>query len=138
LPQVGEITRLNLQIYDGNPYKFVRAFVFDASGAPFYLYPYVNLTHVGNGLYINNQIPFPPGTPQLKISYTVFDDAQYTVVSRKYSDAIDVFDLTNPNTVTIVNQSNIVGTIMEGTLIGSITDPEIAIGELLDDPTVPG
>lgn len=122
MPLLGEIVRMNLQLWDGAPNKFVRAFVYDSAGNAFFAYPFVELSHIGNGLYINNEIPFPPGTPQLKMSYVVYDDAGYTIESRKYSRSADVFDLDNPNKILIVNESNIVGTLISGSLVGQLLE----------------
>lgn len=141
MPLVGEIIRLNIQLWDPNPGKFIRASLFDASGSPLINFPTVLMIHLSNGFYYNNQVPFPPGTPEVKVTYEVFDDALFSSVSRKYSNSADAFDLSTPDKILIVNESNIVGTMLGGSLVGLVVEPDpILVGQLLennDDP-VPG
>lgn len=72
------------------------------------------------------------GTPQVKVSYTVYNDALYQQISRKHSDAVDVFDLSSPDEILIVNQSTLTGTIADGSLVGSILQDTSVVGSLVD------
>lgn len=128
MPSVGGTTYLNCQLFDGATNKFVRAYLFDAVGLPLVVNPQVNLSHIGNGLY-TAQVPFPGGTPEIKASYSVFDDAGYTRISRKHSDAIDVFEITPP--VIVINQEGLIGTLQDGSLVGLFVEPDSIVGQLV-------
>ena len=126
MPQVNQPIYLNLQLYDGNPYKYVQALLFDENGNPLST-PSVNLTHIATGLYFSSAILFPPKVKQVKATYTVYNDALYSQRSLLYSSAVDVFDLV----VLSVDMPAIVGSLVEIQEIdGEIMESVVLSGEV--------
>lgn len=88
--EANEPILLNLQLWDGNPNKFVKAFLTNPSGAA-YGSP-VNLISVGNGLYLNNSLNMPT-LQALFVTYIVYTDAGYSIEDSAYTFGRDSFEL---------------------------------------------
>ena len=88
MPRFGESIRLNLQLWDGATNKYVRAYLYNSSGASIGT---VDLEHVANGLYSDSSVVMPM-TDQVRAVYRVFSDSAHTVESVRHSDALEVFD----------------------------------------------
>ena len=143
---VGEIIRLDLQLFDGATDKFVRAFLNDKDGNP-YTPASVDLSHANNGLYKHFSLTYPD-IPQLTATFKVFDDSGFTQESINHAEALDTFEIdssiTNQTILDKMNQvidivtshdvnSQIIGIVQEQlTLTGIVVEDDVT-GVVLDD-----
>lgn len=103
---VNEPLKLRASLTDGDGTKFVRAFLKDASGAPLST-PTVDLTHVGDGIYKDDDTVLMPNSTQVLVKYKVFDDAAYTILNDcGYKQPTFVYELSkfDPAITTPTNQ----------------------------------
>ena len=146
--QVGQALMLNLSLDDGNASRFVRAYLYDKLGAPLPT-PFVNLSHIGSGVYIENATAMP-NTDQVKTKYFVYLDAGYSVLDPCHLGGFDTFDkeelvpMSFPDdTLVGVIESNgpLVGSIPSAVIAGAVESDEVAgsvegslaIGEISSD-----
>ena len=127
----GQKIPASLKLFDQASNKFVRAFLYDEDGVQLPGSP-LNLAHVDNGLYENDNIAMP-NTSHVTAVYRVFDDAGFTVLSETYSDGVDLFK------IFIVDQ-DVIDTLIEikdkvCQLLADITRPDL-IGEISEVKTL--
>jgi len=136
--RLGDTIPLNLQLFDGDTTKYVRAIVRDPTdveitGSPF------TLPHVGDGLY-KLYTEAMPNVDYLISTYQVFDDAGFTSKSELHSDATDIFLQAFPiaETIEILNlvndmvQNGVISKGIADVLIGSLVDNERYVGHIND------
>lgn len=85
--KVGEKVPTALQLADGAPNKYVRAWVYGAAGN--LVQGPLALTHVADGLYITQAVTMP-NEPFLAVKYRVYDDPAFTTLSIDHSDSLDM------------------------------------------------
>lgn len=81
MPRVGEDIPLTLQLEDRNTGKYVRASVYNPSGAHIAGSP-INLSHFGQGMY-TAELPMP-FVEFVRVAYEVYDDSGYSTPSKAY------------------------------------------------------
>ena len=87
---VGSKLNLKISLSDGNPTRFVRAFLYDLDGVS--LTPaYVDLVHQDNGLY-SDDVAVMPNADQVSAVYRVYSDAGFSIQDLNYSQALDIFE----------------------------------------------
>lgn len=87
--KVGDRLNLKLSLTDGNPNKFVRAYLRNQAGA-IQSPAEVNLPHIEKGIYGESTLQMP-NENQLLVIYRVFSDAGFTIIDQNYSQALDLF-----------------------------------------------
>lgn len=87
---VGSAVCISAQMVDGASDVYVRAHAYDATGAELADSP-VDLTHLSNGLYVNNGTLTMPDTPVLRVQTKVYTDPDYEVASTDCGDGLDLF-----------------------------------------------
>jgi len=139
MPNLGNPIPVACQLYDGSIYKFVQAHLRDASGADLPGSP-VAVPHAAGGLYINNTFLMPP-VAHVFVTFRVFDDALFTKVSRRHTDAIDIVELTENSGgfATLIPSADLKGVVEVGeTLEGRWDEGEIAEGNIPSDTVLSG
>lgn len=101
--------------------KYVRAYLRDANGAP-YSTPSVDLSHAGEGLYVDNSVIFSGALP-LIASYQVFNDSGYSEKADIYDDAdivipVDFGEVVRKDAIIGVMVNDAITGVLKG---GSIT-----------------
>lgn len=136
---------LTYQLFDGATDKYVRCHLktYDGvtiSGSPF------DLNHEADGKYVFydiNNLKFPSGAIQLQAQYIVYDDAGYSVRSKRQSLGLDIFylDPTQSPTISIedIDQKldqiiNVLSSTFPGAeIIGLVERDEEIIGIITDE-----
>lgn len=93
MPLQGDPIQLTLQLEDGVTSQFPRAYLTDSAGAAVSGSP-ADLTHEGNGLYVNSAVNMP-NSAIVKVTYKVFSDSGHTTLNTAYGHALDNFYLTS-------------------------------------------
>lgn len=124
----GDPIRLNLQLFDGDENKFIKAYLRDNLGAQLAGSP-VTLTHTDNGLYEDDSI-LMPNNPEVTAVYEVYNDSGFLFRSRKHSDSIDIY---RPDRV-LELVLDLAANICAGDLEGYLIDNEELEGILDDCP----
>ena len=86
--KVGAKLPVALQLPDGAPNKFVRAWTYSPSGGV--LSGPVGLLHAGAGLYLTSDMTMP-NQDFVAVQYRVYNDQGASQLSIEYGDALDVF-----------------------------------------------
>jgi hypothetical protein len=133
MPMIGERLHINLQLYDGDTNKYVRALFFNADGIQF---ASVDLTNIGEGLYSNSSVTMP-ATDQVKVVYKVYTSAAYTNLSQLHAVSMDVFDLETVDGRTV--HCDLIGLVEEAPeLIAYISQSTELFGEIENCNTLNG
>ena len=90
------------QLPDGHTGKYVRAVLRRPDGTALVASP-INLAHVGNGLYTNDDENMP-SQQFVTSTYITYSDAAYTIVDVAYGFGLEVFFLTGVTVDNIVDQ----------------------------------
>lgn len=85
--RVGETVPTGLQLADGAPNKYVRAWVYGSDGS--LLQGPVSLSHIAAGLYLTQSVTMPD-EPFLAVQYRVYDDEDFSVLSIDHGDSLDM------------------------------------------------
>lgn len=89
--RVGENIQVEQKLYDKNAGVFIRARLFDDTGAELPESP-VSLTHIADGLYRNSDVSMPDNA-YITVITAVFYDAGFTVSAEEdYTDGVDIFE----------------------------------------------
>ena len=137
----GDILDITLQIKDGSTDKYVVAVLRDDNGIELAASP-VDLTHVGEGKYIDNSVAMPSGVKFVEATYIVYDDAAKT--KETYKRGTDSFELNEAllsklNEIigrlegTLGSLTSVVGTIERNEIVGVISDLRKIVGEVEED-----
>jgi len=142
--KVGDKLYLNVQLFDGDSTKYVRAFLRDASNTVLPGSP-VNLTNRGSGLYDDSTLMMPD-TSYVSSIFKVYNDSSYSILSEFHADTIDIFDQIPPaqeimnKLDEIINTLNTLlaqgiskpmrGVFFENRIKGLIQDAKILKGEI--------
>jgi hypothetical protein len=86
---VGSPILLSLQLWNNAIDKFVRAFLKNPDGSP-YSTPQIDLTHVGNGLYINNSL-IMPNIQAIFATFIVYEDSGFTTPDSGFTSVEGVY-----------------------------------------------
>jgi len=84
---------LGVQIEDGNPSVFPRAYVKNENGVAVAGSPF-NLYHQSNGWYTfidGINLVFPSGIEQMRVTYVIFENGGYTIESEYYLRDVDIY-----------------------------------------------
>lgn len=87
---VGSKLNLKISLSDGNPTRFVRAFLYDLDGVPL-VPPSVDLEHQDRGLY-SDDVATMPNKDQVSAIYRVYSDAGFSIQDLNYSQALDIYE----------------------------------------------
>jgi len=87
--KVGESLKLVLNDFEGRASLYPRAILRDVGGIELAASP-VDLTHVGDGLYVNKAVAMP-NTEMVTAVYKTYTDAAHTLLSEDNQDRVDVF-----------------------------------------------
>jgi hypothetical protein len=139
----GQSLRLNLSFTDLSSAHFVRVFLYDELGGPLAT-PFVNLAHLGNGVFFDNSVAMPNGVQQVKAKYVVYKDAGYSILDPVYSAGFDTFDKQELVPVQFPDdevfgeisvQSTVDGRIQEGAVMGAV-EQDGMVGAVEEDSAV--
>lgn len=150
--QVGDKIPLSLVLWDGNPFKHVKAIIRDGeeeiSGSPIKV-PYNSF---GNYFYKSSDLLVPDGSKIITVEYIVYDDLSMTIESSLYERAHDIYEIIpipsqseindkldslinivtshglNDRLIGYVSDDNLTGIALEEELEGYIYNDDILIG----------
>lgn len=144
MAQVNDQISLDLTLWDGDPNKYVRAWV-RADGVLLPESP-VSMPHIGLGQYFENStITFPENTTHLSILYEVFNDAGFITKSTFHSQASESYELSVGGTAGLdqelldkLNQIIDIVTSHDSSsqIVGLISDSYPLKGYVLEDDAV--
>jgi len=126
----GQTLPLSCKLGDLAEDKYVLAFIRDETGAAVSTVP---LLHSGEGLYESSAETMPAGVDFLTVSYVVYDDAAFSVVSDRYQNGTDVFDYSETDDTIIDKLNQIISTL--NAVQGSSTGADLT-GQVTMDATV--
>ena len=127
------------QLPDGHTGKYVRAVLRRPDGTALVASP-INLAHVGNGLYTNDDENMP-SQQFVTSTYITYSDAAYTIVDVAYGFDLEVFFLTSVTVDNIADQvwdEKLSVHLSAGTTGKALSDIETDVGTLIgksDPPT---
>ena len=125
--RVGDKLPVALQLPDGAPNKFVRAWTYGSNGE--LVSGPTPLNHIAAGLYVTNTLTMP-NSEFVAIQYRVYEDAAYTTLSSDYGDAVDTVSRTNlSGIVTTTNLEDAKNEIMSS-VGGSSNQVKVAVSAL--------
>jgi len=138
MPNLGDPIPVACQLFDGATNKFVQARLRDVTGADLPGSPAM-APHTQSGLYVNPSFLMPPIAIVI-VTFRIFDDVLLTMPSRRHTDAIDIFELTELPPVAPPDLSaGLKGVLEVGeTLVGRWDEGEIAAGDLPSDTVLSG
>ena len=98
----GDEIPIRLQLWNGDPSRYVRARLFDSANSELAGSP-VSCSHVSGGLYSGLGF-IMPDTESVAVQFKVFDDAGFTIPSEDFQEALDIFqpETTDPEILSIV------------------------------------
>lgn len=144
MPKLGERLYLDLQLWDGATDQHPVAYLYDGNGAELPMNPVI-LNHVSRGFYSDDTRRMP-STPLVRAVFKVYTDAAHTIMSDKYSDAIDAFELEKPEVTPVligmIDSKDITGIvhlsgalgglIISGGLHGFIDEKDTGLGGIVE------
>jgi hypothetical protein len=103
------------------------------------------LFYVGHGIYENsNALLFPQDVLHLRVTYKIYEDPNYLILSPDYYLAFEDFELdkVKSNTDILINAAlaDVIGVIEDmPCILGLIDDQQLVVGEIIEeDPVVVG